>query len=351
MSDTSPASSSGSSTPPSSVSDHLRTTLYHVGFKFRAHRHIPLSPSRCGPRSLYRIPLSPILSDWKQLSQAEACLTRPPLDGTTHKNKFIDLEITAELRTGDQKGAQIVLVTGNLVAKIYDPLYYQGVNESNNKVEVDVVKAADTDYCYEAAAYNELLSTPLPGIFIPEYYSSWVIDVRQGTSLRQVPIILMEFIDGICMKNLDPKLLSKDERNNIMTRALEAETEVFHHGVRHKDLHPRNIVISPSQPSSFSIADLRVVLLDFNIAEVERLAGRIPSKQKRSKMLSPTYRQWGQLVDFVVPGWVPFDNETGTDAWLWERFENDDRFVRMRKNVEYPGHHPELIEDAKDGTG
>jgi serine/threonine protein kinase len=302
---------------------------------------MPLSPSG---RS-YHIPLSPKSSDWNQLSQFEACLSRPTLDGKIHENKLIDLKVTAELRTGDQKGAQIVVVNGCMVAKIYDPLYYPATDDLLGKKN-DVVRDADTDYCYEAAAYNELIPSSLQGKFIPEFYDSWVINILQDDTPRQVPMILMELIDGICMYDLDPKPLSEEERNTIITRVLEAEAQVFHHGVCHRDLHPRNIIISPHpSPSDLSVTpEARIVLVDFNIAQVERLAGGVPSKSVRSKIVSPAYRQWGHLSEFVVLGWIPQDEQTDYREWLWNTFEHDERFVLMRRYEGNPRRQPYLVE-------
>jgi len=345
MSDTSPASSSGSRTSPSSVSDHSGVTLYHIGFEFRAHRHIPLSPSG---RS-YHIPLSPNPFDWRHSSQFKACLSRPPLDGTIHENQFIDLKVTTELRTVDQKGAQIVVVNESMVAKIYDPLYYPAIDDLLGEKN-DVVRDADTDYCCEAAAYNELIPSSLQGNSIPEFYDPWAINITQDDSIRQVPMILIELIDGICMNDLDPKSLSEEKRNTIITRVLEAEAQVFHHGVCHRDLHPRNIVISPRRfPSDLSVTPkTRIVLVDFNIAQVERLAGGVPSKSVRSKMISPAYRQWGHLSDFVALGWIPEDKQADHREWLWKSFEHDERFVRMRRSEVNLRRRPYLVEPEKE---
>jgi hypothetical protein len=123
--------------------------------------------------------LTPRTSHWKTSSQTETCLTRPPLDGTTNLNNFIELEITAELRTGDQKGAQLVVVKGNIVAKINNPLYYPAIDELY-KTKKDVVKNADKDYCCEATAYHELSSSSLQGKVVPEHYESWATEVWQG---------------------------------------------------------------------------------------------------------------------------------------------------------------------------
>jgi hypothetical protein len=53
-----------------------------------------------------------------------------------------------------------VVVKGNIVAKIYDPLYYPAIDELY-KTKKDVVKDADKDYCCEATAYHELSSSSL----------------------------------------------------------------------------------------------------------------------------------------------------------------------------------------------
>ncbi|KAF2789065.1 hypothetical protein K505DRAFT_195748, partial [Melanomma pulvis-pyrius CBS 109.77] len=301
---------------------------YHIGALFYARQHTPLLPSG----RPYRVPLSPRPPDWKTYSKIECCLTRPPLGGTIDEEVHIALTITAEIRLGDEKGAQLVIVNGDMVAKIYDPLYYRSYEMFHR--HYDVVREADTHYCREAASYNELLSSSLQGSNTPKYYGSWVIDVSlnelQDTPPRQVPLILMEHIDGICMRDIDPKALTEEERDNILIHALEVEAQVYHHGVHHQDFHPRNIMISYPQPSFY--ADFRPILIDFDLARVVRLNDRIPAKSKWSKMLSPAYRHWGQLGCFVALGWLPWNNGSGQEEWLWEKFGHDDRFVALRRN-------------------
>jgi len=75
------------------------------------------------------------------------------LEGVTYDDTM-SFTITKELCVGDGRGAQIVVANGDLVAKIYDPLFYPAyVNPYKRE---DVIMRADRDYCREAAAYTEL---------------------------------------------------------------------------------------------------------------------------------------------------------------------------------------------------
>jgi serine/threonine protein kinase len=115
----------------------------------------------------------------------------------------------------------------------------------------------------------------------------------------------MEFIDGICMKEVDPKLLTEKQRNMIMNEALVAEAQVYHYGeVSHHDFYPRNLVINPPAfwHNLCPASKLRVVIIDFNTAEVCCFANYVPSKDNRPKMQSPIARHWGRLNDFCVLG-------------------------------------------------
>ena len=66
---------------------------------------------------------------------------------------------------------------------------------------------ADKDYSQEAADYNELRG-PFEDTIIPKYYGSWscniTVDAPSGPRKRLVHLILMEFIDGVCIQDLDP---------------------------------------------------------------------------------------------------------------------------------------------------
>jgi len=81
----------------------------------------------------------------------------------------------------------------------------------------------------------------------------------------------MEFVDRVCMQDLDPNGFTKDERSNIMVKAKDAESVIAFRGVQHKVFGPRNVV--------YSGTDLRVVIIDFDVSVVTLLAySRTPSE-------------------------------------------------------------------------
>ena len=100
---------------------------------------------------------------------------------------------------------------------------------------------ADYDYSREAATYTKPHS-PLEGTTIPKYHGSWTcdvsVDIPDGPRKRPVRLILMEFIDGICMQDFDPTGFTEDERSNIMVKAMDAEIAIFFPWCRTKGLRP-----------------------------------------------------------------------------------------------------------------
>ena len=112
---------------------------YTVGQTFTVRRHIPplplMKPYPNRPR--------PCPDNLQEQTQLEYCLSRHPLEGSTCDDVTFTFKITEELRVGDGRGAQIVVANGNLVAKIYDPLYYPAYKNSFKRD--DVIMWADYD--------------------------------------------------------------------------------------------------------------------------------------------------------------------------------------------------------------
>ena len=179
------------------------------------------------------------------MTQLEYCLSWHPLEGSTCDDVTFSFTITKELRVCDGRGAQIVVANGDLVAKIYDPLFYPAYQNSSTRN--DVIMEADYDYSREAAAYNELRG-PFEGAIIPRYHGSWTCDVTvdmpSGPRKRPVRLILMEFIDGVCMQDLNANEFTEEERSNIMVKAIDAESAIAFHRVFHRDFVPRYVLYS-----------------------------------------------------------------------------------------------------------
>lgn len=250
----------------------------------------------------------------KRLTQFEYCLSAAPLGEQTSHTETLSLVITKELAVRDGRGAQLVVVNDTLVAKIYDPLYYPTYHQ-DSAIRIDVVERAERDYSREAATYIEL-DGRFGGTILPKYHGSWTCKVPVNTAskvtTRPVRLILMEFVDGVTMLDLDPHLLAEEQKTNIMVKAVEANNTLHHHGVIHADFCPRNVICSGGDLGS---ASLRVVLIDFNRSRIRRLIDL--SQNPSSLPLSPIVRyKGGGLHEFTCCGWVPFP----ADEWLWSHW-------------------------------
>jgi serine/threonine protein kinase len=307
---------------------------YTVGATFTTHRHEPPAPFGHG-YDAWR----PFKTGHFRLPQLNYCLIQQPIEGRTLEESYT-LTITETIRTGYIYGAQVVLVNGDIVAKIYDPLYDDEYDPYQNKR--DVVALSDGDYSRETAAYDELRRDPKAQRFIPEYYGSWTIDVPTmvdgQTYTRHVRLILIEHITGTVMTDIQqPHLLPKHTRYAIMQKVLEAEALIFDAGVLHRDIAPRNVMlVSPSPTSSLNDPEVRVVIIDFNVSNVLRLCTPVSAELKLAsiqqqwpgRILSPVLRFWNGMENFAFKGWVN-SRAAATNEWLWACFGKRDEYVPL----------------------
>jgi hypothetical protein len=140
----------------------------------------------------------------------EHCLSQPPRESQIHHSICKNLTSTSIIRTSHDRGAQVVVVNRDMVAKIYDPLYHPAFDEYGG--QQDVVVEADGDYSREAAAFELLQKSPEERITIPAYCGTWTIDVevssrRDCSEIAQQPqsarLILMKCLHVDCMIDLD----------------------------------------------------------------------------------------------------------------------------------------------------
>jgi hypothetical protein len=308
---------------------------YVVGATFVARRHEPPAPFGHG----YDTPWPPYKTNDFRLPQIDYCLIRQPLEGRTLDESRV-LTITGTVRTGYSFGAQIVVVNGKIVAKIYDPLYDAGGDCYDNKR--DVVVLADGDYSREAAAYEQLRRSPDTWSLVPAYYGSWTIEIptKAGdqTLTRHVRLILTEHIKGTVMSSVQPQLLSRQTRSAIMEKILEAESLIFNAGVQHRDMSPRNIMLVPLASNVlFDDPHLRVVIIDFNVSNVIRLSNAsCPVSLQRKwpgKLLGPVTRFWNAMEEFEARDWVN-DEDGKANEWLWECFGQREEYVPLVRDRE-----------------
>ncbi|KAF2763308.1 hypothetical protein EJ05DRAFT_33712 [Pseudovirgaria hyperparasitica] len=260
-----------------------------------------------------------------EMTQLEFCLASPPLEGYLGQ-ETMSLTITGALAvsgtasleesevhegTGPsdygtiRRGAQILLVNNAMVAKIYDPLYYDAGDRGDRK---DVTAIADRDYTREVAAYQEL--EPFWGALVPTYYGSWTFEIPTQTPTgilqRSVRLILIEHIQGRRLLDMNPHDLTEKARTNVMRKVIKVESVFnFNSGVSHRDIAPRNFICVGDDLEG---PDLRIVVLDFNNSVVHRL--ELP--------ISPVTR-WPYIGNEFLGGWLP-DEFDELQKWLWHQF-------------------------------
>jgi serine/threonine protein kinase len=310
-------------------------TPYTTGFTFTAWRHCPSAPFGYG----YDTPLPAQHSDPAAVSHEELCTSRQPLKGQTQHEFEKTFTITSTLRTGVDRGPQLVVVNDAMVAKIYDPLFYKPDKHT------DVFWNADKAYCSEAAAYQHLQESTAVSDIVPVYYGSWTFDIEtivihDGVSkikTRPIRMILIEYVQGHCMVAVDPYSIPESTRTLILKQCIDAEILLNHAGVNHGDLSPRNIIVLGLGPDS---SDIRVKIIDFDIAlvlnhpNVSYRAYHESRKQKWSqqwsdKLTSPIVRFFRNLAAFSCEGWCP-NEDGGSDQWLWQNYAEDDRYATVQ---------------------
>lgn len=302
---------------------------YEKGFSITAFRHQPSNPFGLG----YRTQPPPEQDHWEEKSQVDYCLSRPPTVGRTNSSTAKPFLITSTIRTGLQRGAQIVVVNHTMVAKIYDPLYYPYMNECGTKN--DVVSGADGDYGREVAAFEQLQHSSRAKSVTPAYFSSWTTMIetqvkrphnKTQTILRPVRFILEELIHGDCMADINATTLRDEVRSITLKECIVAETLVYNAMVDHRDVCPRNIMIESSNFNNplVSISDIRinVKLIDFNVSVVKSHTmflgeGTVREEKWPSKLLSPIARYFGDMMEFSTNGWC-FNKSMEAEIWLWQ---------------------------------
>jgi len=294
-------------------------TPYAKGAKLTIYRHLapeptPLRYQHCGPEDF---------DELAKMTLIERCLKHPPLRGTTLWSRPFSITITDEITTRSTFGARLLGVNSNLVAKIYDPLYYPVATPSND-VGTNPFRLADHDYSYEVAAY-ERASGRLGGTVIPKYYGSFTcklsVVTASGTTTRSIRLILIERILGTCMRDLEPRqnCIPQYQRQNIMAKIVDAESLLFFHGVLHRDMHPRNVMLCGVDLAD---ANLRVVLIDLGSSSLINNNTVDDSGLPHSPLLRWDVR-CEDHYDFKALGWIDWDWQ----AWLEERWSDSKAYA------------------------
>lgn len=328
-------------------SGRINCGLYVCGQTLILKRHIPNLP--CGKK--YCNFSTHHAKAPRDLKQLDWCLEYRPSTGITHFDDMRRITFKEQIRTGNQRGAQVLLTDDGLVAKIYDPLFYRFTDTFYDEL-IDVTAEADRDYIVEANAYSALLSAKVQGRIMPAYHGSWTFTVpldKDGQQyMREIRMILVEHICGTQMSHIDPDDLTAISKENIMRKVIEAETDLRIAGLEHHDFEPRNIVIASSTQRNSSEMDetevaalehpnLRICIIDFAMSCVYNLSGQQPVG---TDFHSPLFR-WAGATIWCEYGWLPPREEAADWMWsIWGNGGRDRKYVKVERDPEDYANRP-----------
>lgn len=284
----------------------------HVkGQQFTVRSHIPPPPTPLEPGFCEEGDTGKL--ERKQLHPIDRCLLHPPLPGSDGSLQ-VAFQITEPLQVGDHRRAQLLLVNiiktnspakylgqgKKLVAKIYDPLYAADENAYLNPFLL-----LDKNYTHETAAYTRL--SDLQGSLIPQYYGSFSLEFPTNRyKPRHVRLILIQFIQGSSMQNIDPGSLSQSHRKHIIKSIIDFTTLIYTRDMVNEDLYPRNIMVVCAGTDK-----QKVVFIDFEDMRFTRTAYVNPELEAETfpgTYISPLLR-WheAQKPTLEFSGWVDWE--------------------------------------------
>ncbi|KAE8163869.1 hypothetical protein BDV40DRAFT_287402 [Aspergillus tamarii] len=294
------------------LNDISKPNLPYVGgFEFSVVEFFPPEPQ------IKTFILSPDEAFQRQNTDVlRRCLAKKPLPGWLG-SRALHLKIKKAIRVGDGKTSQIVLVdvlsgqgfTTPLVAKLYDPLYYD-----HSLDDVDPFLYVDVEYTRETAAYRHLHSHGEK--HVPEYYGSYTMDISHSDGQsRTVRLILLQYIAGNSMDALQPRDFTQPLRKIIMEQIVNVESRLYENNLWHRDTSPRNIIIQ--RPDSNS-SNPQITFIDFGHASL----GRSPDPKNNDEesrffpgiYISPVLR-WYKSRDW---DW---------NSWLLEIYDSDKKWI------------------------
>lgn len=293
------------------LTDSLKPALpYVAGAQFDIRQHVPPRPA--GPRYLdqsrhEKLARREPRPDYLQLygTPSRCCLARPPPSTEPLPNQqSYRLVVVEQLATRDGRGSQIVTCQVGvnkavLVAKIYDPLYYDWLDG------YDGVEMAGEDYSREATAYDILTEEGHNGEFAPRYFGAWTFDTPLlDGSLRPVRMILMDYVPFPSMLTLIVsgkfKEIPEDTRMQVLAKTMESQSWLMFYGVGQGDLSPRNVLVDPDETRR---EQPRPVLIDFGRAKlrgIDWFSSRHDGPQERPKFPATSFgRSWGDFHEWV----------------------------------------------------
>lgn len=261
------------------------------------------------------------------------------------------LRILKPISVHDNQAAQITLCgsSGDMVAKFHDPLYAATPSREND-IYADPFRTADHNYAHETAAYEALTQFaarhPHISRFFPRYYGSYTCEISTPLAgkTRTVRLILMEYIEGTCLSEVDPTQLPplpQDVRKSIMANIVNAESALSACGLNHRDLLPRNIILRGYLGGRAGLSaavttgelkrssDMSVVILDFGRSDI--LHGKRRADDQ-GRPVSPILR-WDRRTeihtDWQLLGWVDWDWQ----AWLEQQWKNSTTYAPITEEL------------------
>lgn len=310
---------------------------YKVGSEFTATVHSP--PPPFGGRYTAKPP--PQSRHFDQLTLTEYYLNSETPNARTSTTPSRDFRIASIIRAGTNVRAQVVVVKDAMVAKIYDPLFYSDGDEG---CEQDFLLATHGEYSREAAAYQQIQTSPVAKAVTPAFYGTWTTEVptlvcahgQKNTHTRIVCMILLEYLQGECMQDVDTHGLPKRVRSRILKKVIHVEAIIFDAGVGHRDCHPRNVILLGS---AYDTPDfLQVKIIDFSVSGVLQHEGNVDRLNRLKKLwpdkiCSPVVRFYTSMEDFSANGWC--SSKAGeAELWLWRHFKNGTQYYPVNWDPE-----------------
>ncbi|PYH88128.1 hypothetical protein BO71DRAFT_489001 [Aspergillus ellipticus CBS 707.79] len=254
----------------------------------------------------------------RNLTPVESCLQNPPLPGRLEASTLL-LEIRDTIRVGDGHNAQVFTVQAQanqelvpreevLVAKVYDPLYFE-----DDGGLFDPFLCMDRYYTHEAEAYKMLAE--YQGGLIPKFYGTFSLEIPvDGAEARIVRLILIEYIPGWSMQQATPSDFPRPVRQQMMKSVVELESDVYGRDIRLSDLSPQNVMIARFD----SHPERKLVFIDLAGA----VLGRVPAdilamgiELFQGQYISPLLG-WKRSTPYEFNDWIDWEWE----AWIMTEF-------------------------------
>lgn len=347
---------------------------YIKGSRWEIQEHDPPQPFGVGYKTMHeRGPKALANMLQEQLPQSVYCMLNSPRGPEPPPNTArIQIEVVETLRVNASQGPQVVVcriissdrdgierklkkLGCQLVAKLYDPLYY------HHDGKFDIIELADMEYSREAAAYEHLQEEGVDGQLLPAYFGSFTLEIPleeqqreildrytqgrdrrgAGAKMRRVRLTMMEKIEEQPMTYQlvfgDLSVLPAETRLTAVATAMEAYAKLYFHGVVHGDLAPRNIFIDDkrqtgdgSRAAGGRLQFYRFIDLDlaYVLGRPDSAYPRRPAHETRPRNPIRLFWQVFESGAANMYYWLPpnLRNTREFHSWMLQRWYGDTRF-------------------------